>query len=97
MDRRDFMKASLASMGGAPLAGCKDDNVVVSPTGFSASYNVPTSLPPGKLKAECIRPDILPVQIPALDGQRYRDTVPETQDIAERAKLWHHRPDLHHR
>src|SRR5215472_7024619 len=87
MDRRDFMKASLATMSGALLEGCKHGNVVVSPTGFSASYNVPTSLPPGKLRVEYIRPDVPPVQVPSLDGERYRDTIPDTLDIAERAKL----------
>jgi hypothetical protein len=87
VDRRDFMKASLATMGGALLAGCKRNRVVVSPTGFSASYNVPHNLPPGKLKVEYIRRDIPSIQVPALDGQRYHDAVPDTLDIAERAKL----------
>jgi hypothetical protein len=87
MDRRDFIKSSLATMGGALLESCRRNNTVVSPTGFSASYNTPNSLPAGKLKVEYIRPDIPPVQVPALDGLRYQDTVPDTLDIAERAKL----------
>jgi hypothetical protein len=87
MDRRDFMKASLATMGGALLESCKHDNVVVSPTGFSASYNVPHTLPAGKLKVQYISPNIPAIQVPALEGQRYQDTVPDTLDIAERAKL----------
>ena len=42
---------------------------------------------PGKLSVQYIRPEIPHFEIPALRGRRYHDTVPDTLDIAERAKL----------
>jgi hypothetical protein len=87
MDRRDFVKASLATMGSALLSGCERNNVVVSPTGFSASYNVPEKAPAGKLKVQYIREKIPSFGAPQLRGERYDDIVPDTLDIAERGKL----------
>ncbi len=87
MDRRDFVKASLLAMGGTVFADDKGQNVVVSPSGFSESFNIPHSLPPGKLKVQYIRQDIPSFQVPAAHGNRYADMVPDTLDIAERGKL----------
>ncbi|HEV2383335.1 MAG TPA: hypothetical protein VG206_26520 [Terriglobia bacterium] len=87
MRRRDFVKASLAGITGALLEWCNKNKVVVSPTGFSASYNVPTSLPPGKLRVQYIRENIPSFHVPSLHGKRYDDVVPDTLDIAERGKL----------
>ena len=87
MDRRDFVKASLLAMGSTLFADDKDNGLVVSPTGFSESFNVPHTLPPGKLKVQYIREDIPPFQAPSPQGSRYTDTVPDTLDIAERGKL----------
>ena len=47
----------------------------------------PANLPPGKLKVQYVREDIPSFEIPEAKGARYFDTVPDTLDIAERAKL----------
>lgn len=87
MDRRDFVKASLLAMSGTLLAEGQNNNITVSPSGFSESFNVPKSMPPGKLKVQYIRENIPAFQTPVARGQRYTDTVPDTLDVAERAKL----------
>jgi hypothetical protein len=86
MDRRDFVKASLLAVSGTLLADT-NQKVIVSPSGFSESFNIPDSILPGKIKVQSIREDIPSFQTPVAHGQRYADTVPDTLDIAERGKL----------
>ena len=87
MERRDLLKAALLAVSGNLLADDKKKGVTVSPSGFSESFDTPTSLPPGKLTVEYIREDIPAFQVPTAEGTRYIDTVPDTLDIAERANV----------
>lgn len=82
MDRRKFVKKSLAAMGASllPRAGATS----LARAGVHAGAVEPT---PGKLSVQYIRPEIPHFDIPAYRGARYQDTVPDTLDIAERAKL----------
>jgi hypothetical protein len=87
MERRDLLKAALLAISGNLLADDTKKAGVVSPSGFSESFPPPTNLPTGKLKVQYIREDIPSFQVPVAQGARYVDTVPDTLDIAERAKL----------
>src|ERR1035438_6900081 len=85
MDRRKFVKKSLAAVGASllPQAGARslaraDNDTALAPA------------PQGKLKIEYIRQEIPHFEIPAFRGSRYQDTVPDTLDIAERSKLCIH-------
>ncbi len=87
MDRRDFVKTSLLAMSSTLLADDQDHDLLLSPSGFSASFNVPHSLPPGKLNVQYIRENVPHFETLPARGQRYVDAVPDTLDVAERAKL----------
>ena len=82
MDRRKFVGRSLAAMGASllPKAGATSR----ARAGVGAGSH---QLPPGKLNVQYIRTEIPHFEIPAIRGRRYEDTVPDTLDIAERAKL----------
>lgn len=85
MDRRDFVKNSLLTAGGAlaAAAGYADEN----PAGKQVMKAAGT---PGKLSIQYIRKEIPSFQVPVARGERYEDSVPDTLDIAERAKLCIH-------
>src|SRR5580704_4865756 len=87
MRRRDLLKAAVIAVSSNLLADDKKKGGTVSPSGFSESFDPPTTLPAGKLNVQYIREDIPAFQAPAVKGTRYFDTVPDTLDIAERAKL----------
>jgi hypothetical protein len=87
MKRRDLLKAAVMAVTGNLMAEDKKSSMVVSPSGFSESFPAPKNVPTGKLKIEYVRENIPSFQVPALRGARYVDTVPDTLDIAERAKL----------
>ena len=85
MDRRKFVKKSLAAVGASllPRAGERslaraDDTAALA------------QAPQGKLNIQYIRQEIPRFEIPAYRGRRYEDTVPDTLDLAERAKLCIH-------
>ena len=81
------MKAALLAVSGNLLADDKKPGGVVSESGFSESFPPPAILPTGKLKVQYVREDIPTFEVPVAHGSRYFDTVPDTLDIAERAKL----------
>ena len=86
MDRRGFVKTSM--LAGASLLGEACKKKAAEEAGYTfKSYTGPQQLPPGKLRIEYIRTDIPSLEAPASRGARYQDTVPDTLDIAERAKL----------
>ncbi len=87
MERRDLLKAALLAVSGNLLADDKKKGGYVSESGFSESFPPPANLPPGKLKVQYVREDIPSFEFPEAKGARYVDTVPDTLDIAERAKL----------
>jgi hypothetical protein len=89
MDRRNFVKRSLLAMGASPLleACTRKKGAEEAGGGSFDSYMGPQRVPQGKLKVQYIRPEIPPFEVPAIPGGRYEDTVPDTLDIAERAKL----------
>jgi hypothetical protein len=87
MERRDLLKVALLAVSGNLLADDKKKGGFVSESGFSESFPPPEVMPTGKLKVEYIREDIPAFEIPTAKGTRYVDTVPDTLDIAERAKL----------
>lgn len=88
MKRRKFIKTSLLATGSALLSSrCTSKNETDQPNTFFQSYNVPQQLPPGKLKIQYIREEIPTFEVPVVRGIRYEDSVPDTLDIAERAKL----------
>jgi hypothetical protein len=58
--------------------------------GFFESYKGPQHLSQGKLNVQYIHEDVLSFEAPVARGRRYEDTVPDTLDIAERAKLGVH-------
>ncbi len=78
MKRRDFVKNSLLILGNSVL-----------PAGVEASAPSAITSPTAstKLNIEYARKDIPPFEIPPCRGQRYEDRVPDTLDVAERAKL----------
>jgi hypothetical protein len=81
MDRRNFVKTSLAAAGGALAAAA---------AGYGSESPAPAADLSGKAKGQYIRPDIPSFHVPVVRGQRYEDRVPDTLDIAERAKLCIH-------
>lgn len=87
MKRRDLLKAGLIALSGDLLAEEAKKSATVSPTGFSESFPPPAHLPSGKLRVEYVRENIPSFQVPTAQGSHYIDTVPDTLDIAERAKL----------
>ena len=88
MKRRKFMKTSLLAAGSAVLTShCTSKKEADQGDSFFQSYNVPQQLAPGKLKVQYIREEIPEFEVPSIRGVRYEDTIPDTLDIAERAKL----------
>jgi len=89
MDRRKFVQKSLAAVGASllPQAGAVN---LAHARAHGGDDVVPAATPQGKLKIEYIREEIPHFEIPAYRGRRYQDTVPDTLDIAERAKLCIH-------
>ena len=82
MDRRHFVKNLVLSSGGLALPTVRS---------YILRGRTPDNPPyPAKLKIQYIREDIPPFEIPVYRGQSYQDTVPDTLDIAERAKLGVH-------
>jgi hypothetical protein len=85
MDRRRFVKKSLAVVGGPLLPETGAWNLA-----RAGDHPASVELPPGKLTIQYIRSEIPHFEIPAYRGRRYQDTVPDTLDIAERSKLCIH-------
>jgi hypothetical protein len=79
MDRRDFMKGSLLAAGGSLVTGACREEGGVKPSGRGTQQS--------KLRIQYIREQIPSFEIPPYGGKSYEDTVPDTFDIEERAKL----------
>jgi hypothetical protein len=89
VNRRTFSKLSLAALGGSLVTGaCSREKQATQASGsdFSVSYG---EVPTGETthRAQYIREKAPEFEIPSYRGMRYEDTVPDTLDIAERAKL----------
>jgi len=89
MKRREFVKTSLLAMGSSLLpVGCTSrKGADLMGSNSSQPYDQPQHVPQGKLNVRYIREEVPPFEIPAVRGLRYVDMVPDTLDIAERAKL----------
>ena len=74
IDRREFMKDSLLACGGLAL-----------PQAVQSAMAEAATLP-----VQYIRPEVPQIVIPPYRGERYVDRVPDTLDLAERAKLGIH-------
>ncbi len=85
MDRRKFVKKSLAAVGASLLP-----ETAARSLAHADETAAPTQAPGGKLSIQYIRQEIPHFEIPAYRGRRYEDTVPDTLDLAERAKLCIH-------
>src|ERR1035437_7565804 len=97
LSRRNFSRLSLGALGGLWLGlkglGQKQSNPPASPTDWDWEESY------GKLPADAgqrvytiryIRDSAPEFHIPPYRGERYKDTVPDTLDVAERAKLGVH-------
>jgi len=78
IDRREFLRASLLACGS-----------VARPAGIKASDDA-GSVNPGKLHILYAREKVPRFEIPSYRGQSYSDRIPDTLDIAERARLGVH-------
>ncbi len=85
MKRRKFVLNSLAAVGASLLP-----RVRLQDTGLAGPDTPAAGAPQGKLRIQYIREQIPHFEIPVYRGRRYQDTVPDTLDIAERAKLCIH-------
>ncbi len=97
MNRRSFSRMSLGALGGWWLAlkglGQQQSNPPASSTDWvwSESYGeLPADAGQRNYVIRYIRDSAPEFQIPPYRGERYEDTVPDTLDIAERAKLGVH-------
>jgi hypothetical protein len=81
MKRRDFIKASVGVFGSAALSRLP---------GLSFPAAVLSDVAPTTSRVEYARQAIPPFELPHFLGQRYDDNVPDTLDIAERARLGLH-------
>ena len=80
MNRRKFVQSSVATLASSlSTVGMRAD-----PAGSEKSELSP---PAGKWKIQYVRQEIPAIQAPPNHGQTYDDRVPDTLDIAERAKL----------
>ena len=80
MKRRDFVQGSLITLGSALLpVGTRG----VKPGSVAGEKSSQTD----KLKIQYVREEVPAFEIPPYRGQRYEDRVPDTLDIAERARL----------
>src|SRR5690242_6824854 len=77
--RRKFLKDSLLALGSFP--------VPMWLRGLSAAAGEMIAPPAKKVNIEYARQEIPAFDIPPYSGQLYEDTVPDTLDLAERAKL----------
>src|SRR5215813_4407431 len=80
MKRRDFIKGSMVSVACAPSIFRLHD------LSFAAK-NARTQSAGKKMHVEYARQEIPPFELPSLRGHRYQDSVPDTLDIGERARL----------
>jgi hypothetical protein len=78
MRRRDFLQASLLALGSVTQPG----------SGRTADSAVPK--PGGKLHILYARDEVPRFDVPSYRGQSYSDRIPDTLDIAERARLGVH-------
>src|SRR5580692_4498118 len=98
LDRRGFFRGSLAALGGLWMAarGLGQQSIQQSgapavPADFFENYGkLDESARREKYTIRYIRDTAPPFQIPPYHGERYKDKVPDTLDIAERAKLGVH-------
>ena len=94
MNRRSFSRISLGALGGWWLAikGLgQQQNPPANPTDISVSYGkVPADAGQRNWVIRYIRDRAPEFHIPPYRGERYKDTVPDTLDLAERAKLGVH-------
>jgi hypothetical protein len=93
LDRRSFSKMSLGALGGLWLAnrGWGQQAATPSDSQFFGSYG---KVPPDAIQTthaiQYVRSSAPEFYIPPYAGTYYEDTVPDTLDIAERAKLGIH-------
>ncbi len=80
MDRRRFLESSLLTVGGLAL-GPGAGSVL------SGREVLPDSIEHRRVGAEYIRAEAPRFEIPPYHGTSYEDTIPDTFDVAERAKL----------
>jgi hypothetical protein len=78
VNRRDFMKGSLAVLGSSTLATGIDPALALGAT---------NSTPSPKLIIDYPQKNVPFVVAPPLRGARYEDTIPDTYDIATRSEL----------
>jgi hypothetical protein len=95
MNRRSFSRISLGALGGWWMAikglGQQQSNPPAGTTDISVSYGeVPADAGQRNWIIRYIRDSAPEFHIPPYRGERYEDTVPDTLDIAERAKLGVH-------
>ena len=95
MNRRSFSKMSLGALGGWWMVlkglGQQQSNPPASSTDLTASYGeIPSDAGQRNWVIRYIRDSAPEFHIPPYRGERYEDTVPDTLDIAERAKLGIH-------
>lgn len=95
LSRRDFTRLSTAALGSLVLAGKsigeQQSEPLANSTGGEHSYGtLPWDAGQSKHVIQYIRASAPEFDIPPLRGQHYVDTVPDTLDIAERAKLGIH-------
>ncbi len=83
MDRRDFVKNSLLTWGSLALPRYLEAKRMGGGSSQDPSGDA-------KFQVEYIRDNIPPFEIPPYRGQSYEDRVPDTLDIAERARLTIH-------
>src|SRR5690348_1188152 len=85
MNRRKFVKQSIAAVGASLVPPA-----VVPALAHADEASAAPQPPTGKINIQYIRQDIPHFEIPAYRGRHYEDTVPDTLDLAERAKLCIH-------
>ncbi len=95
MNRRSFSRMSLGALGGWWMVlkglGQQQSNPPAGTTDISVSYGkVPADAGQRNWVIRYIRDRAPEFHIPPYRGERYEDTVPDTLDIAERAKLGIH-------
>ena len=78
MDRRTFVKHSLAAVSGSALG---------SSLGMRNSLGMGTGNYAGQPPIKYFQTDVPAFDIPPYRGERYEDTIPDTLDIASRAEL----------
>jgi hypothetical protein len=91
LDRRGFFRGSLAALGSLWMAskglGQQSGSPDVPPNFFETYGKLDESARHEKYTVRYLRDTAPPFHIPPYHGERYKDKVPDTLDIAERAKL----------